>query len=93
MSNRAPLIDDDGEVRELTSDDLARFRPAHKVLPPSLQKTLGMRIRGPQKMPTKVATTIRFSPEVMAYFRATGDGWQARIDGVLRDYVARQPQR
>jgi uncharacterized protein (DUF4415 family) len=37
----------------------------------------------------KVATNIRLSPDVLAYFRATGEGWQSRIDGALKDYVAR----
>ncbi|MBN9340305.1 MAG: hypothetical protein ABT02_02815 [Comamonadaceae bacterium SCN 68-20] len=88
MSKRKPLIDADGEIRELTVEDLARFRPAVEVLPPALQETLGIRRRGPQKTPTKVPTTIRLSPEVVAFFRSTGDGWQSRMDGVLREYVA-----
>jgi len=29
----------------------------------------------------------------MAYFRSTGVGSQARMDGVLRDYVARHGSR
>ncbi len=88
MSKRAPLTDADGEVRELTADDLAKFRPAHEVLPLELQETLGIRRRGPQKSPTKVPTTIRLSAEVVEYFRSTGEGWQSRVDGVLREYVA-----
>ena len=31
--------------------------------------------------------TIRLSQEVTEYFRATGKGWQSRIDEVLREYV------
>lgn len=88
MSKRAPLIDADGEVRELTAEDLAKFRPAHEVLPLALQETLGIRRRGPQKTSTKVSTTIRLSPEVVEFFRSTGEGWQSRMDGVLRKYVA-----
>lgn len=88
MVSRLPVIDDDGEVGDLSEVDPALFRPAHEVLPQALQETLGMRRRGPQKSPTKVATTIRLSPEVVAFFRGTGDGWQSRMDGVLREYVA-----
>ncbi|MFI4940140.1 MAG: BrnA antitoxin family protein [Burkholderiales bacterium] len=44
--------------------------------------------RGPQKRPTKVAVTVRYSPEVVEYFNATGDGWQTRMNDALRDYVA-----
>lgn len=93
MNKRPPLIDEDGEVRELTAADIKLFRPAHEVLPLALQKTLGMRPRGPQKSPKKVPTTIRLSPEVMEYFRASGDGWQSRMDGVLREYVAQHTRR
>ena len=87
MSKRSPLIDKDGEVRELNAEDLRLFKPAHEVLPPALQKTLGMRVRGPQKAPPKVSTTIRLSPEVVQAFRAGGEGWQTRIDAALKDWL------
>jgi uncharacterized protein (DUF4415 family) len=45
--------------------------------------------RGPQKQPTKVAITVRYSPEVVAYFKATGEGWQTRINEALQEYVER----
>ncbi|MDD5249996.1 MAG: BrnA antitoxin family protein [Rhodocyclaceae bacterium] len=45
--------------------------------------------RGPQKQPTKVAVTIRYSPEVVEYFRGTGEGWQTRMNDALRAYVKR----
>lgn len=93
MSKRKPLTDAVGEVRELTAADLAKFKPASEALPPELQETLGIRRRGPQKAPTKVATTIRLSPEVVEFFRGLGAGWQSRVDGVLRDYVAKHAPR
>ncbi|MEO6279091.1 BrnA antitoxin family protein [Roseateles sp.] len=37
----------------------------------------------------KLLVSVRYSPEVVAYFKSTGDGWQARMDGVLLKYVAR----
>lgn len=43
--------------------------------------------RGPQKTPTKVAVTVRYSPEVVEYFRSTGEGWQTRMNDALRAYV------
>lgn len=39
------------------------------------------------KAAPKVPTTIRLSPEVSATFRATGDGWQTRIDAALKDWL------
>ena len=41
----------------------------------------------------KSALSIRYSPEVVAYFKAKGDGWQARMDAVLCAYVKRQTRR
>ena len=87
MNKRIPLIDNDGEVRELTAADMRTFKPAGEVLPLALQKSLGMRARGPQKSPTKVSTTIRLSNDVLQAFRATGDGWQTRVDAALKDWL------
>jgi uncharacterized protein (DUF4415 family) len=42
---------------------------------------------GSVKAAPKVPTTIRLSPEVSAAFRATGDGWQTRIDAALKDWL------
>ena len=88
---RKPLSDEAGEVRELTRDDLARLRPAAEVLPPEPVAVLpkgrpGQ--RGAQVQPTKEPVTIRYSRDVLEYFRATGPGWQARIDAALKEWVA-----
>lgn len=85
MTSRKPLIDSDGEVRELAAEDMAKFRPAAEALPSSLKKKLG--VRGPQKMPTKERITIRLSREVVEQFRETGDGWQTRVDSALREWL------
>jgi uncharacterized protein (DUF4415 family) len=92
MSKRSPLIDKTGEVRELSADDLRQFKPAADVLPPDLHANLlamnhRAGVRGPQRAPTKQSTTIRLSPEVMAAFKATGAGWQTRIDEALKDWL------
>jgi uncharacterized protein (DUF4415 family) len=45
-------------------------------------------LRGRPKLANKKQlVSIRFSPEVIDYFRASGAGWQARMDAVLKDYV------
>ena len=50
-------------------------------------------LRGRPKLQNpKQLVSIRYSAEVIEYFRATGEGWQVRMDDVLRDYVARQAQ-
>ena len=86
--NNNPLIDKDGEIRELTEEDFERFKPIAEVNPSLLAKIKGVGERGPQKLPTKVPINIRVSPEVAEYFRSSGKGWQSRIDHVLKEYVA-----
>ena len=85
MPKLKPLIDSKGEVRELTAADMKRFRPAREVLPDTLLAKL--KVRGPQKAPVKERITIRLSPEVVQQFRKTGDGWQARVDAALKDWL------
>jgi uncharacterized protein (DUF4415 family) len=43
--------------------------------------------RGPQKDATKIPTALRLSPEVIAFFKAGGKGWQTRVNDVLKEYV------
>jgi uncharacterized protein (DUF4415 family) len=86
MSKRKPMIDEQGEVRDLTLEDMKEFKPIQDAgLPASLMKKLG--VRGPQKAPTKVRVSVRLSFEVVEYFRATGAGWQTRMDSELLKMV------
>jgi len=41
-------------------------------------------IRGRQRKPTKKPTSIRLDADVIEHFRATGPGWQSRINQALR---------
>jgi uncharacterized protein (DUF4415 family) len=51
-------------------------------------------LRGrPKSGNAKQLVSVRYSREVLDYFRSTGEGWQSRMDGVLRQYVARQSRR
>jgi uncharacterized protein (DUF4415 family) len=36
----------------------------------------------------KTQTTVRISNEVLAFFRASGRGWQTRMDEALKKFVA-----
>jgi len=85
MANRKPLTDVAGEVRELTEDDFKAAIP-FSALPASLQAKLRTP-RGPQVAPRKERITIRLSHEVVEHFRATGPGWQAKMDRVLQEWL------
>lgn len=54
--------------------------------------TRALRGRPPSET-RKQLVSIRYSPEVLAWFRSTGEGWQARMDRVLKDYVSRRVRR
>ncbi|MBP6104320.1 MAG: BrnA antitoxin family protein [Gammaproteobacteria bacterium] len=79
-----------GKVRELMLKDIRAMRPASEVLPDDLRQVLPKRKvgqRGVQKKPTKIAITLRYSPEVIGYFKATGQGWQIRMDSALKEWI------
>ena len=51
-------------------------------------------VRGrPKSANKKLLVSVRYSPEVLTYFRSTGEGWQSRMDGVLQEYVSQQTPR
>jgi uncharacterized protein (DUF4415 family) len=41
----------------------------------------------PPAATTKERITIRLSPDVLERFRATGPGWQTRVDAALKDWL------
>ena len=48
-------------------------------------------LRGrPKSESPKQLVSVRYSQEVLAYFKSTGEGWQSRIDSILREYVMKQ---
>ncbi len=92
MNEHLPMIDDDGEVRELSAVDMKLFRPASEVLPPDLYADLialnqQHKVRGAQKAPTKVTTTIRLDADILAALRALGKGWQTRVNDAMREWL------
>lgn len=91
-----PLTNEEGEVRELTMADMRRFRPTFDVLPPELVEIIKNRKvgeRGPQVAPVKQQVTLRLDQDVLETYRATGAGWQGRINAALRKAVAKPRRR
>jgi uncharacterized protein (DUF4415 family) len=68
----------DPDTHELNDAEMAELRP--------LARLPGR----PKAERPKERITIRFDQDVMAAFRATGPGWQTRMNDVLREYVERQ---
>ncbi len=68
----------------LTDEELAEMRPATAFK--ALDEVIRSRGR-PKAGTVKVPVSIRLSPEVVDAFKATGKGWQTRIDEVLKEWV------
>jgi len=80
-----PTVEEDRRINAA-----ARADPdALPLTPKQLQAMVPMKaLRGrPKSVDKKLLISVRYSPEVVAYFKATGEGWQSRMDGVLRLYV------
>ena len=72
-------------------------KPIDPDNPPWREEMLGppvlRRGRGPQRSPTKVSTTVRLDSDVLEYFRATGPGYQTRMNEALRQAMKRKVSR
>jgi len=75
---------------ELTKSDFARARPAIDRFPPEMQAAIKRKRgeRGPGKKLRKEAISLRLDPDVVAYFKAGGKGWQTRINIALKSCMA-----
>ncbi len=73
----------DSENPEWTDEEAQRAVPFSR-LPALLQAKLRGR---PKAVVTKERITIRLSKEVVQRFRATGGGWQTRVDAALKDWL------
>jgi len=80
-----PTVEEDKAITAAAKSD----PDAQPLTPRQLQAMIPMRaLRGrPKSENKKLLVSVRYSPEVLAYFKSTGAGWQARMDSVLREYV------
>lgn len=85
MKPNPELPDDDNP--EWTAEDFKNAVP-FSALPESLQTTLrSLKGRGKQRLPTKIAMRLRIDADVVNAFRATGKGWQTRMNDALKEWL------
>ena len=81
----------DEDARELDDAWFKRARPAAEVLPRIMGKEAAATLlkRRGRKPGTnnKVATSLRLDPDLLEAFKATGEGWQTRMNDALRDWA------
>lgn len=83
-----PTVEEDKVITAAARND-ADARP---LTPKQLKNMVPLRtLRGrPKSDNRKLLISVRYSPEVVAYFKSTGEGWQSRMDEALREYVKRR---
>jgi uncharacterized protein (DUF4415 family) len=66
----------------------SEFKSAKRLseMPADFQQAIH-RTPGPQKAPTKIQTTIRFDADVLDGLKATGQGWQTRVNDAMREWL------
>lgn len=86
-----PTVEEDRSITAAAKAD----PDAQPLTPAQLKAMVPLKtIRGrPKSDNKKLLVSIRYSPEVVAYFKSTGDGWQSRMDLVLQQYVARHSRQ
>jgi uncharacterized protein (DUF4415 family) len=93
MMAMKPDEDDDKDLTEsergllISVAQMQRGEFAATHTPEQIMARRRGRPAGSTKANPKVSTSIRLSPCVLAAFRASGPGWQTRIDAALTDWL------
>ncbi len=82
-----PLTDKAGEVRELTEEDMRLFKPIADVDPGMGEAMREFRRKAgrPKATAPKVHVGFRLAQDVVASIKASGRGYNARVEQVLRE--------
>ncbi|AAF84372.1 BrnA antitoxin family protein [Xylella fastidiosa] len=84
----------DVDARELDSQWHKGAKLACEAFSPEIYTALVAmkRPRGrPKADQTKVFTAIRLDADLLEAFKATGKGWQTRVNAALRQFIAEHP--
>lgn len=69
---------------EISEEDFKHFRPFREVFPDLADKIEKKLAGRPKSDNPKKAISIRLDADVVEHFKASGDGWQSRINAALR---------
>jgi uncharacterized protein (DUF4415 family) len=79
-----PLTDEDGEVRELTLADFRQMKPVGEAMPELIEE-FRRKAGRPKIAEPKVHIGFRLAPDVVDSIKASGPGYNARVEIVLRE--------
>jgi uncharacterized protein (DUF4415 family) len=80
------LTDRNGEVRELTREDIAAMKPFEAVFPEIHENWRRGRGRPPKEQP-KQRLTLRLDADIVVWLKEQGTGYQTRINSILREVM------
>lgn len=86
-TNRRIVADD--EIPEMTAADFARAKSLRAAMPEVVEAMKRGRGR-PALAHPKVRVSLRLDPNVIAAYKASGPGWQARINKILARGLVRR---
>jgi uncharacterized protein (DUF4415 family) len=87
MPKRRPApTDEEGEVRELTREDFRGMRPMREVMPELVEamEEFRRKLGRPRAEAPKVHIGFRLAADVVASIKASGRGYNARVEQALR---------
>lgn len=77
-------IEHEFDSAEVPTENIKAMRPISELLK---KKRMG---RPPKENP-KEQISVRYDADVLEAFRATGEGWQTRMNDALRTYLKEHP--
>jgi uncharacterized protein (DUF4415 family) len=80
-------IEDVSNSPEFTEEEIAKAKPFAEVFPELAASV--KRTRGKQRAPTKQLISLRLDRAVIEAFKASGPGWQRRINEALKSAARR----
>jgi uncharacterized protein (DUF4415 family) len=81
------MIASDPDAPEATDEQLAQAKPFDEAFP-TLADAMQRNVGGcPKSENPKVAVSLRLDQDILTRFKASGPGWQTRMNDALRDAV------
>jgi len=89
MAQNRKRIRPDEDIPEMTEVEFSRARLLRDAMPKVVEAL--KRGRGRPKLPNpKQRVSLRLDPRIVAAYKASGSGWQSRINKVLAAAIAKQ---
>lgn len=88
LNNPPPLTDEQkAEIKALS--EMPDSEIDYSDIPPLDDRFWQRAVRNPFYKPTKISTTVRVDSDVLAWLKSQGEGYQTRMNAILRKAMIR----